>query len=607
VSKFKLSLLVGLLVAGSFRSIRTARALESEMGVDLDVTYEVLEDGKTKVEYEVSLMNKTTESYASGFELMLMGMHPEKIRAYDGTHDFKYEIVELDGKKRLVVGFDGDPVVGKGNSREFRIDFVDSSLVERTGEVWEVTVPGIAGAGAVESYNLELEVPKEFGNLAYLAPDPLSKVESEKSWHYFYGLSEMGESGITAAFGEFQVFSFELLYHLENPINDKSEIEVAIPPDTAFQKVIYQKLNPVPIDVRLDSDGNWLAKYVLLPRQRIDLSVMGSVQIYAKPREFIKPSLDSLQKNILPTEYWQSDNREILNIASKLNNPQEIYDYVVESLAYDYDRVKPNNRRQGALGVLGNPQSATCMEFTDLFISLARAKGIPAREVNGYVYTENSVLQPLSLVADVLHSWPEYWDSEQMIWRGVDPTWGNTTGGVDFFSKLDLRHFVFVIHGESADKPYPPGSYKLGPNPQKDVLVQFDKLPEERNSKLSVEIEKRTKFPIGSVNYEVNFHNSGPVAIYNVPASLMFDDTEEEKFNITVVPPFGTYKKMIKVPAGVLGINMPMRISVTAGDEFVGVSTDKEIILASVLVVVLLLIFAIAAHAVKRYRHARKH
>jgi len=607
VNKLKLNLLVGLLVMGMFGLKGTVNALDNEMGVDLDVTYEVMTDGKTKVKYEVSLMNKTTESYASGFELMLTGMHPEKIRAYDGTHDFNYEIVEVEGKKRLVVGFDGNPVVGKGREREFEIDFVDGSLVERTGEVWEVTIPGIAEVGVVESYNLEIEVPKEFGNLAYLAPDPLSKVESEKSWHYFYGLSEMGESSIMAAFGEFQVFSFELLYHLENPINDESEIEVAIPPDTAFQKVIYQKLDPMPVDVRQDTDGNWLAKYVLLPRQRVDLSVVGSVQIYAKPREFIKPSLDSLQKNILPAEFWQSDDQEILTIASGLHSPQEIYDYVVENLAYDYDRVKPNNRRQSALGVLGNPQSATCMEFTDLFISLARAKGIPAREVNGYVYTENPELQPLSLVADVLHSWPEYWDSEKMIWRGVDPTWGNTTGGVDFFSKLDLRHFVFVIHGESAEKPYPPGSYKLGPNPQKDVLVQFGKLPEERNSKLSAKIEKKSKFPIGSVNYELNFYNSGPVAIYNAPTSLMFDDKEVEKFSIETVPPFGTYTKTVKIRAGFLGVNMPMRISVIVGDELVGISTDKEIILVSILVVVLVLIFAIAAHAVKRYRHARKH
>ena len=94
------------------------------------------------------------------------------------------------------------------------------------------------------------------------------------------------------------------------------------------------------------------------------------------------------------------------------------------------------------------------MEFTDLFITIARSAGIPAREVNGFAYTENPDIQPLSLVNDVLHAWPEYYDSEKGVWIPVDPTWGSTTGGVDYFSKLDLRHFTFVVHGKDSTKPY---------------------------------------------------------------------------------------------------------------------------------------------------------
>src|SRR5258707_13577173 len=101
------------------------------------------------------------------------------------------------------------------------------------------------------------------------------------------------------------------------------------------------------------------------------------------------------------------------------------------------------------------------MEFTDLFIAMARAAGIRAREINGYAYTENKDSEPLSLVADVLHSWPEYWDKYNKEWILVDPTWGNTTHGIDFFHKLDLRHFTFVIHGVNSEFPLSPGSYKL--------------------------------------------------------------------------------------------------------------------------------------------------
>jgi hypothetical protein len=56
----------------------------------------------------------------------------------------------------------------------------------------------------------------------------------------------------------------------------------------------------------------------------------------------------------------------------------------------------------------------------------------------------------------------------------VDPTWGNTTGGVDYFSVLDFDHFAFVIKGEDSTYPLAPGDYTTtsAPNP-KDIQVSF--------------------------------------------------------------------------------------------------------------------------------------
>jgi len=87
---------------------------------------------------------------------------------------------------------------------------------------------------------------------------------------------------VTAGFGQFQVFSFNLSYHLENPLSLNSQTEIALPPDTAFQKVYFSKIEPKPNDVKIDQDGNWLAVYKLTPRQRIDINAVGSVQVFCK-------------------------------------------------------------------------------------------------------------------------------------------------------------------------------------------------------------------------------------------------------------------------------------------------------------------------------------
>jgi len=56
-----------------------------------------------------------------------------------------------------------------------------------------------------------------------------------------------------------------------------------------------------------------------------------------------------------------------------------------------------------------------CTEHTLLFVSLARAAGLPAREVGGVAYTS---LDP-SLFG--WHAWAEVHDGRQ--WVTIDPTW----------------------------------------------------------------------------------------------------------------------------------------------------------------------------------------
>jgi transglutaminase-like putative cysteine protease len=64
----------------------------------------------------------------------------------------------------------------------------------------------------------------------------------------------------------------------------------------------------------------------------------------------------------------------------ELKTPENIYKFVTNNLSYNYYRVKPDVERLGAKDALANPDEAICTEFTDLFITLARSAGIPARE-----------------------------------------------------------------------------------------------------------------------------------------------------------------------------------------------------------------------------------
>ncbi|KKU47611.1 MAG: Transglutaminase-like protein [Candidatus Woesebacteria bacterium GW2011_GWF2_46_8] len=564
-----------------------------EFATDVTVNYKIEKGGTTFVSHLISLENLFSDLYATSYSLVLDNIEPKNISVFEGSKALPFKLSKEGAKNSLTIDFP-EALVGKGEKRIFTVLFEEAGFAARTGEVWEISIPRLSSDENFRSYNVSFSVPATFGTEAYISPKPKEVKTEEGRVIYFFEKEDVERTGVTAGFGAFQVFSFTLNYHLENPLSKSAKVDIALPPDTALQRVYYQVVNPKPENIYVDSDGNWLATFVLKSRERIDVEVKGIVQIFAAPRSFPGTREETLQENLKEREFWETSNPKIKELAEKLKTPAAIYDYVWQTLSYDYERVRPNVERFGAVKALENPTNAICMEFTDLFIALARSAGIPAREINGYAYTENPEIQPLSLVADVLHAWPEYWDESKKAWIPIDPTWASTTGGVDFFSKLDLRHFTFVIHGKDPQKPYPPGSYKLGPNPQKDVFVSFGTLPEERVSHPEITVVTKRPVPFGPTRLDITIRNPGPVALYNLAPAVSFNGSNTKTEIIEVLLPYAHYEIESAVPYSFLGRSTPETVTVLVADSQVQVPTNKnQIILESAIVLLLLLLILV--------------
>jgi len=564
-----------------------------EFATDVTVNYKIEEGGTTFVSHLISLENLFSDLYATSYSLVLDNIEPKNISVFEGSKALPFKLSKEGAKNSLTIDFP-EALVGKGEKRIFTVLFEEAGFAARTGEVWEISIPRLSSDENFRSYNVSFSVPATFGTEAYISPKPKEVKTEEGRVIYFFEKEDVERTGVTAGFGAFQVFSFTLNYHLENPLSKSAKVDIALPPDTALQRVYYQVVNPKPENIYVDSDGNWLATFVLKSRERIDVEVKGIVQIFAAPRSFPGTREETLQENLKEREFWETSNPKIKELAEKLKTPAAIYDYVWQTLSYDYERVRPNVERFGAVKALENPTNAICMEFTDLFIALARSAGIPAREINGYAYTENPEIQPLSLVADVLHAWPEYWDESKKAWIPIDPTWASTTGGVDFFSKLDLRHFTFVIHGKDPQKPYPPGSYKLGPNPQKDVFVSFGTLPEERVSHPEITVVTKRPVPFGPTRLDITIRNPGPVALYNLAPAVSFNGSNTKTEIIEVLLPYAHYEIESAVPYSFLGRSTPETVTVLVADSQVQVPTNKnQIILESAIVLLSLLLILV--------------
>ncbi|MBI4157294.1 hypothetical protein HY502_00390 [Candidatus Woesebacteria bacterium] len=573
-------------------SARGVKAAE-EFLIDSSVEYRIGESGKTSVSHTISLENVFSTLYAKEYSLLLQGIDVVNPQVSENGNPLRFDLKKEGDQTSFLIFFD-QAMVGKGRSRTFEVSYDNFSFAKKTGEVWEISIPKIGSESAFRNYTARLIVPISIGKEAYMSPKAFQRLEEGTSRVYIFNKEVITQTGVSAGFGEFQVFSFTLNYHLENPLSKNATNEIALPPDTAFQKVHYETINPAPKEIYVDADGNWIGIFDLLPRQKLDIVAQGAVQIFSDPFKFPQATSEYLTENLKETKYWQTSSPVVKDLASRLGTARAIYDYVSKNLTYDYDRVKPNVSRLGAETALNNPGSAICMEYTDAFIALARSAGIPAREVNGFAYTENPKIQPLSLVSDVLHSWPEYWDQTRGAWIPVDPTWASTTGGVDYFNKLDLRHFTFVIHGLDPEKPYPAGSYKLGANPQKDVFVSFGELPEEAPGGIEITISNKKPVPFLNSKLKVTVRNTGKSSFYNLRPLVSFDNEATQTESIEILPPYAVYEFFVNVPFSFLGSSTPEIITVVVENSRVEIPSFKRWVIIYNLVAIFLAV-ALAA------------
>lgn len=479
LDKLKILLLTPIILASSlglFFLDPLSSYADSKFDVSADATYTINQDGTTDVSQEIDIKNLTATSYPTEYTLATGSAHIGNVSAsYVSGGSIATDTITdpTSSKIHLVLN---QHIVGQNQITRFKLQYRSTDFTTRNGLVWEVTVPKLASADTFSTYNLTLKVPKEIGAVSASSPTPASSDQDGDFTLYHFTKDQLVASGVNASFGDHQVFNFTLKYHLQNSSFLPVFQVIPLPPDTEIQTVIYTKLDPEPTDTTVDTDGNYLARYRLEANKKLDVTLTGQVKIWNKPtnppvRDWTKVDLS---KFTTADKYWETTYPAIADKAKSLKTPQAIYNFVTSTLKYDYTRAASGNlERFGAATALNEPTQAVCMEFTDLFIALARAAGIPAREVDGYAYTTNSHLKPLTFTAsgsqdksEILHAWAEYWNKDINQWVEVDPTWGSTTGGVDYFNKLDMNHIAFVIKGLSSTDPVPAGSYKTDPKTQ---------------------------------------------------------------------------------------------------------------------------------------------
>ena len=219
--------------------------------------------------------------------------------------------------------------------------------------------------------------------------------------------------------------SLTMKFKITAPPDTKLVLNVLVPRSIpGRQKIVDTHYSVKPSEI-FEKDGDLFARFALekLPRSS-DVSINVDAEIY---RYDLATASADAKNRLLEKKYdlgkWLNTNEtyldcrssEIQRVAKSIpgKNDEEIvrncFDYVLNNLKKGpYDE-----KDHGAVWALQRKQG-DCTEFADLFVTLCRTKGIPARFVRGYL------LDPVTDTPK--HDWGEVY-FEQYGWVPFDPTY----------------------------------------------------------------------------------------------------------------------------------------------------------------------------------------
>ena len=118
----------------------SAAKAEGEFLIDSTVEYKVLTTGITQVTHAITLENVLSNIYATTYKLKLENIKADNLRAYDDKGRLDSQ-TETQGDSLIIKVNFTDPMVGKGNKRQFNVAYDVSRLAQKRGRFGKYPLP----------------------------------------------------------------------------------------------------------------------------------------------------------------------------------------------------------------------------------------------------------------------------------------------------------------------------------------------------------------------------------------------------------------------------------------------------------------------------------
>lgn len=454
--------------------------------------------------------------------------------AYQNGTDIPYTLEERDSRvsgrvfhhKALSLDFPRS-VKGAGTSWTFEISYTTPDRIHTVGDNVTITIPLVDG-GVADKWKTVVNVPRTFKRANYTPRvDRFSQSDGRRK--LTFTKRNIGKDVLGVSFAGTQTHTVTLSSDLQNLLPFPKTVTLPLPPDLHNQSVYIDQIEPQPSEVRVDPDGNILARYRLWPWEQKQVSVRAIVRLShlrydASGAGPVSDTPQHLAQYTKDGAYWptggtvrEKSQQLIKSGAAAWQKTRQLHHFVrdeielqpTEAARLPADRVLDN--RQGDAG-----------NVADLLVALLRSQDIPARAIEGFVYPSSGVSDTTSP-----HTWAEAYVAG-VGWITLDPVWAGQFRS--FGSSSSDRVAVRILGNDrQQDDSRSPASlaHKLQPSGKLP-----ERKPEHVRGEISVTAVRRMVLP-GVAYDQRSIHNGSGYIVDNVSASGIFNGSLAPYANLT--------------------------------------------------------------------------
>ncbi|MHB1254395.1 MAG: transglutaminase-like domain-containing protein [Candidatus Humimicrobiaceae bacterium] len=222
------------------------------------------------------------------------------------------------------------------------------------------------------------------------------------------------------------------------------DFAVIIPKDyKGRQEIINSEYSIEPKRIFDDGTCTYAEFEINDPEQNFEINIMDEMILY---QYGLDNALKSGNKDVdakdlfnyrISEKYIEKDDKSIIEIANSFEGEdtyalvEAIYNYVMDNMEW----VEYIPEDVGAKAALIDKQG-DCTSYSDLFIALLRARGIPARISEGYTINAADL--------NMGHNWVEVYFNDNG-WVPFDPTFDDNNGSTSLFNNLDNIYVYFSL------------------------------------------------------------------------------------------------------------------------------------------------------------------